>query len=347
MTDYLFYGYDNSDDDDERTQPSASVSSAASASERTQPHVAAYDDDATQPHIAPIQTATPEPNYRKSDARHRGRLRGCLVTFFAIFFACSAISSIYNIIMPPLDVLVLGLDSRGSEGNVARTDSIMILGAGRFNISLLSIPRDLFIEVPNYGTRRINTVNVLGEMNERGTGALLLSDAIAVSFGIQPDRYVRLNFDAFRALVDSIGGITVEVEREIVDYNYPTDDFGTRVLRIPAGRQHMDGETALAYARTRHADDDYQRAARQQQVLRAVTRKVLNPVYAVPAAITLSQYVETNINPLDAARILPPLVFNAGQIDQLVIDRDYIVGGVQGAVPNYEKLRPWIEPRFD
>jgi LCP family protein required for cell wall assembly len=267
-----------------------------------------------------------------------------------LFFACSGSLFLIEVIAPPIDVLIVGLDARRNEGTMTRTDSIMLLGVDtdELRVSLLSIPRDLFVNVPGYGMQRINTVNFLAEVNQRGTGPQLLSETIAANFGIQPDRYVRVNFEGFRALVDAVGGLDIYVENAIFDPAYPTDDYGTRTLRIDSGWQHMDGETALAFARTRHADDDYQRAERQQKVVRALARKLLIPVYWPPALFALSQHVETSLNPLDMVRTLPPLLVRFGEIDRLVIDRDYIQGTQSGyAVPDYDKLSSWIAPRFD
>lgn len=313
-----------------------------------------YHEDATQPHVVPIQVSEPASNHRYRETRHQRGVRGCLrrlfISVMMLFFACSGSLFLIEVIAPPIDVLIVGLDARRNEGTVTRTDSIMLLGVDtdELRVSLLSIPRDLFVNVPGYGMQRINTVNFLAEVNQRGTGPQLLSETIAANFGIQPDRYVRVNFEGFRALVDAVGGLDIYVENAIFDPAYPTDDYGTRTLRIDSGWQHMDGETALAFARTRHADDDYQRAERQQKVVRALARKLLIPVYWPPALFALSQHVETSLNPLDMVRTLPPLLVRFGEIDRLVIDRDYIQGTQSGyAVPDYDKLSSWIAPRFD
>jgi len=250
---------------------------------------------------------------------------------------------------PPLDLLVLGLDARAGEGYTTRTDTIMLLGIRprTASVSLLSIPRDIFINVPGYGSQRINTINVLGELEREGYGPELLSQSIEQSFGIQPDKYARLNFDAFVQLVDAVGGIRVDVQREIVDYQYPTPDYGTTVVRFSPGVQHMDGETALIYARTRHADDDYGRADRQQQVMNALARKLVNPINWIPAAAVVNRNVDTNLNPLEMIWYAPAIVVNGGRIDRLVVNRDYIRPGAQGAVPDYEKLADWLDHRFN
>src|SRR5690606_14084290 len=138
---------------------------------------------------------------------------------------------------------------------------------------------DVFIRVPNYrDSQRINTINALGESTEAGTGADLLRESIALSFDVTPTHYVRLDFDAFRQMIDAVGGVTIDVPYAIVDNAFPTADYGTQTVRFEAGQQHMDGETALIYARTRHQDDDYRRAERQQQVLSALARRAANPL---------------------------------------------------------------------
>ncbi|MGV2436001.1 MAG UNVERIFIED_CONTAM: LCP family protein [Anaerolineae bacterium] len=126
----------------------------------------------------------------------------------------------------------------------------MNLQTRRLRMSMFSIPRDVFIEVEGYGSQRINSINVLGECEQSGTGAEWVARAIEDNFNLEVDRTARLNFDAFVQLVDALGGVTVEVERAIVDPTFPTRDFGTMVVRFNEGKQHMDGITALRFART-------------------------------------------------------------------------------------------------
>jgi LCP family protein required for cell wall assembly len=214
--------------------------------------------------------------------------------------------------------------------------------------SILSIPRDLFIEVPGFGQQRINTVNALGEQRGQGQGVTLLADSLAQDFGIQVDRYARLQFNGFVELIDAVGGVTIDVERTIVDDSYPTADGGVTTVRFDSGVQHMDGERALMYARTRHADDDYQRANRQQQVISALMAKMANPLNWPGVVSVLNRSLDTNLTVVDLALMAPPVVLNAGRYDKLVIDRDYIIGTADGhAAPNYEKILPWLEGRFE
>ncbi len=251
----------------------------------------------------------------------------------------------------PQNVVLMGLDARPGEGFTARTDSIMIAGVqpDSLDFSLLSIPRDLFINTPGYGMQRVNTVNVLGEMEAAGRGGSLLQETLANSLGIRIDGYVRINFDAFVNFVDALGGIDVDVPGTIVDYEYPTEDYGTTTIRFEAGWQHMTGEQALAYARTRHADDDYRRAERQQQVVMGSARAALNPLnwLRLPGAIAIfMQSVDSNLTLGDFLRMTPPVLFDAltDSIDHRVIDRDVITLSPEGyAVPDYAALAPWID----
>jgi LCP family protein required for cell wall assembly len=299
-----------------------------------------------------------KPNIQPMSARRFGKRNGCLsnvllvgIVTFALFTFCTLGTLLFYVLLPPppLDLLILGLDARPGETYATRTDAIMIMGIQPQSLrtSLLSIPRDIFIQVPNYGSQRINTINVLGEQDAAGQGVPLIQQSIAQSFDLQTDRYVKLNFQAFVALVDAVGGVTIDVPKAITDYQFPTANGGTMVASFDPGVQTMDGERALIYARTRHADDDYQRAGRQQQVLSALAGKLVNPLHWGAAIRIVNQNMETNLNLIDMARYAPAIVLHGGQFETLVIDREYILPGSNGAVPNYDKLAPWIDERFD
>lgn len=280
--------------------------------------------------------------------------RGCRRLLFmlvvALLFGCGTVSLIYALFPPPrTNILVVGLDSRAGEGYQGRTDSIMLLGIypGQLRVSLLSIPRDLFIDVPGYGMQRVNTINVLGEQEAPGQGIALLEQAIEQSFGVQIDRYVRLSFDGFTQLVDAVGGVTVDVERALVDHAYPDGDGGVISVQFDAGVQEMDGERALIYARIRHPDDDYRRASRQQQVLSALLGRLINPSRWPAALSAFSSAVDSNLSLWDVMAFAPPVALTRGRFEQLVIDRDYIQGTASGsAVPNYAALDAWLTGRF-
>jgi polyisoprenyl-teichoic acid--peptidoglycan teichoic acid transferase len=266
-------------------------------------------------------------------------------------FLCGLTLVIYLVFPPPqIDILVMGVDSREGEGWLARADSIILVGINpsQLRVSLLSIPRDLSVDTPGYGMQRINAVNMLGEMEQEGRGPALLSEAVKQSFGVSMERAVRLNFNGFVELVDAVGGLTIDVERAIVDDLYPTADGGVTSIRFESGFQHMDGERALIYARTRHSDDDYRRAERQQQVVSALLGRLANPVYWPAALSVLNRSVDTNLTLWDMLRLAPPVILNRGRFEQFVIDRDKITATAEGvAIPDYDQLTPWLVGRFD
>ncbi len=256
------------------------------------------------------------------------------------------------LIFPParMNILVMGVDGRKGEGFVSRSDSIMLMGVypTQMRVSLFSIPRDIFINVPNFGSQRINAINMLGEEKGKGKGPELLAEGIATSFDIHSNRYVRLDFTGFVNLIDAVGGITIDVEKTIVDYEYPTDDYGVKTIRFESGVQHMDGEQALIYARTRHTDDDHQRAKRQQQIMSALMAKLINPTTWPAVVRVLNQSLDTNLTILDIAGIAPPILLNIGRFDQLVLTGDYVLGTAKGnAIPNYKLLEIWLKGRFN
>jgi LCP family protein required for cell wall assembly len=271
--------------------------------------------------------------------------------FIVPVFVCGLSLVVYLLFPPPhLDILVMGLDSRAGQGMVSRADSIMMVGVdpALLRVSVLSIPRDLHIEVGNYDLQPINSINMLGEMEQAGSGPALLSASIAQSFGVRPERYVRLDFTGFVELVDAVGGLMIYVDRVIVDDAYPAAEGGVISVRFESGLQYMDGEHALIYVRTRHSDDDYRRAERQQQVVAALAGRLANPLNWPRVWSVLAQRMDTDLTVWDMATLAPPVLLNAGRFEQLVINRDYIFGTAGGyAVPDYARLAPWLQGRFD
>lgn len=279
--------------------------------------------------------------------------RGCfwvaLVASLLLLLACGASLAFYVLFTPPpLNVLVVGLDARAGEGSVARTDAIVLIGVQtqRTRVGVLSVPRDLFVRVPSYGLQRVNTVNVLGEMEATGRGMSLLRDTFQQNFGVEVHRTLRMNFQGFASFVDALGGIEVDVPRLYVDNAFPTENYGTTTVRFEAGRQTLNGERALIYARMRNVDDDYARATRQQQIVQAIGVKLLNPLAWGGAWWALQSSIETDFTLGDAIRVFPTLVLNAGRYETLVIDRSLIRVGERGVEPNYPALQPYLEVYF-
>jgi LCP family protein required for cell wall assembly len=176
-----------------------------------------------------------------------------------------------------VNVLLLGSDRRPGESWTTRSDALVVihLDPERQRVALLSLPRDLIVPIPGYGQARINATTVYGDMNPTlGGGVTLARRTVSEYLGIPIDYVLRTDFHAFTAAVDAIGGVDIDVPEALYDPEYPTMDYGYMVASFAPGAQHMDGETALVYARIRHADSGYARNRRQQQVLLAILNQV-------------------------------------------------------------------------
>jgi LCP family protein required for cell wall assembly len=205
-------------------------------------------------------------------------LAGCLV--FAVLLAALALANTPALAASePLTLLVLGADLRAGEAGPTRSDAIILAGLRNDEqASLLSIPRDLWVDVPGVGEERINTAMFWGyDAGDPTAGARLAVETVERALGVPVDRFAVIDFQLFVRLVDGLGGIEVDVPVEIVDTQYPTPDYGVTTIRFDPGRQTLDGERALTYARTRHGDDDFGRSERQQQVIRAIAARLLEP----------------------------------------------------------------------
>lgn len=226
-----------------------------------------------------------------------------------------------------VNILVLGIDQREGMTDPARTDTMLLVTLDRQTptAGLLSINRDLWVKLPG-GQRagKINTAHFLGEVEHvPGGGPALAMETVQAALDIPVQYYIRLNFSAFEQLIDLIGGIDLEVKATIDDPDYPDAGFGYEPFHIDAGWQHLDGATALKYARTRAtAGSDLDRVQRQQQVILAVRDKLLNEKRLPqllkqlgPLLSTFSGSIQTNLTP---AQLQELIEFAAG------IDRDQI-----------------------
>lgn len=177
------------------------------------------------------------------------------------------------------NILAMGIDRRPGEPFISRTDTMMIvsLDPEEETISILSVPRDLYVVIPGRGRDRINTAFVYGSSgNNPAGGAALAMQTVEHNLGVPIHHYVLVDFSAVIQGVDALGGIDVNVPYTINDPTFPDMNYGYDPLYIPAGEHHFNGEMALKYARTRHADNDFRRASRQQQVVLAVRDKALS-----------------------------------------------------------------------
>lgn len=185
-----------------------------------------------------------------------------------------------------ITVLMLGIDQRSAvesaDTEYFRTDTMIVLQIDpvRRTAGMLSIPRDLYVEIPGFTASRINTANYLGDANGYpGGGPALAMLTVRETLGLDIDHYVLVNFDVFTTVVDNVApdGVEVCVQEPIYDPKYPDEGYGTIEVRFDVGCQRMDSERLLQYARTRATQgSDFDRARRQQQVITAVQNEVVS-----------------------------------------------------------------------
>lgn len=177
-----------------------------------------------------------------------------------------------------VNILILGMGGAEHEGPYL-TDTIILasLKPSNKDLALFSIPRDLYVPAPEFGWQKINAVNSLG-MFRSDDGASLTSRTVSEIFEIPIHYWLRIDFSAFKNLIDWLGGVEIEVERSFVDYQYPAAYFQFRTIGFEAGRQTMNGERALQFARSRHGTNnestDFARMKRQQKIILAVKEKM-------------------------------------------------------------------------
>ncbi len=261
-----------------------------------------------------------------------------------------------------VNILLLGIDEREDQYGPWRTDTMIVLTVDPENntAGMLSIPRDLWVTIPGYSENRINTAHYTGDLKKYpGGGPALAIKTVQYNLGITIHYYVRVNFSAFVEAVDTIGGIDIYVEKEIDDPLYPDNAYGYDPLYIPAGLQHMDGELALKYARTRHSGSDFDRLRRQQQVIMAVRDKVLRfellpqLLPKLPELLkTVGDAVQTDLQ-LDEMLNLVQLASQVGDehIKTAVIDNSMTVStttpnGAQVEIPIRDEIRAVVDEIF-
>jgi len=254
------------------------------------------------------------------------------------------------------NILVLGMDRRpGARDNLnARTDAIMLVSfdPASGQLGILDIPRDMHFAVLNMNDEllRVNTLLVEGETLAEGCGPFFAMETLQLNLGMYIDAYIAFDFVAFIDFVDAIGGVTIDVPAPINDPTYPDMNYGTRPLFIPAGEQEMDGATALAYARTRHSDNDYERGERQLEVILSIRQQlgqrgvVQDFVEALPALLNaVDGHFYSNLTPEQLSYLgLSMMNLDLENITTASLDLDYsfdyVAGGERVRVPDRELI---------
>ena len=254
----------------------------------------------------------------------------------------------------PFNILLLGLDQRDRERDQdipARSDTMILvrIDPKAKSAGMVSIPRDLWVDIPGFGQGKINTAYTIGEVRKlEGGGPGLAKRTVETTFGLKVDYYARVDFRGLERIVDTLGGIVVDVERPIKDDEYPTEDYGIERVYIPAGLQFMDGHLALRYARSRHSENDFGRMRRQQRVLFAIRQRALQLQMLTRAPALVGQAREMIGTDLNIGQLIR-LAKLAQQIDSdrvgsLLIDARYVRevqlrDGALVLVPDKDRIR--------
>jgi LCP family protein required for cell wall assembly len=277
---------------------------------------------------------------------------------------------------PRINILLLGSDTDqkftnadGSHTYLAQSDIVVTIDPATKSVGMLSIPRDFYIPVPGHGMYKLDEAYSLGGVavgnGAYSPGGVALSRlTIEQAFGIPINYYAWVGLDGFVKVIDTVGGVDVDVAHPITDDNYP-DDVGNHTndiyaykrLYIPPGPQHLDGLPALEYVRSRHADlvGDFGRSARQQQVLSALKTKLNNPdiVGKLPAiANDLNGFVKTDMQLTDAFKLMNfARSLDPNKINRVILGPPYsssanLPGGESIVNPNCAKIVPVIAKMF-
>jgi len=226
-----------------------------------------------------------------------------------------------------INILLLGSDYRVGAGY--RTDTILLvtLNTNTGKGSMVSFPRDLYLYMPGKDEHRINTAMQSG-------GFEMMQDTFAFNFGIRPDYYVMTDFSGFVSIVDTLGGIEIDAAKALTDWcDLPSGRKGW--CTIKAGKNLVNGEMALWYARSRGGSNDFERSKRSQEIIRALFNKLLSMDVLTKAPSLFDQLrrnIETNIRISDLLPLLPL----ANQLTKDGSFRQYAVGP--------EHVNVWIPP---
>jgi len=253
-----------------------------------------------------------------------------------------------------INILLLGSDQPSTE-SAGRTDTIIVVSVNPDlpSVALLSIPRDFYAWIPGHGFDKINTAYSRGERNGYpGGGPGLIKATIEYNFGIRIHYYVRVGFDGFVRIVDTLGGVDVAVECPLSDtFPDPDSPAGQTDVDWLPGIHHLDGKHALWYTRSRWSTNDFDRNRRQQQVLRGLYRQILtlDVIPKIPELWgVLKETVSTDLG-LDELLYLGAI---GSRLDMVNVKSRFVGRGVvqswtapNGAyvlVPYYEALAPLV-----
>lgn len=249
-----------------------------------------------------------------------------------------------------VNVLILGGDSRGLKKNeIPRSDSMMVASIDPVTKKayLFSILRDTYVKVPGHGNDRINTAVATGGPN-------LAMKTVSDLLGIPIQYYVYTDFQGFIALVDAIGGIELEVEKDMKYRDSEEPEFD---INLKKGVQQLNGKTALQYVRFRHdALSDFSRTERQRKFMTAVAQKMqtTGSLIRMPKILnSIDPYIETNLTTTDMLKLGTLAIeaktegMSSEQIPPTELLVEKRVGGAEVITANTQKLQQFVKAVFE
>ncbi len=261
-----------------------------------------------------------------------------------------------------INILLLGYGGKDHPGGLL-TDTIMVASIDPVNkkMALLSIPRDLYVNIPDAGYSKINYAHAYGEeyQKDNGGGPAVSKEVVSQILDLPIHYYISADFSGFTKFIDELGGVDVNVETDLYDPYYPASNMiDYDPFEIFAGAQHLDGENALKYARSRETTSDFDRARRQQQVMVGAKDKALslgvltNPVKVTELLQIIGDHVRTDmqtwemeklaslLKDVDTSNIVTKVLDNSasGLLDSDVIEGGYYLVPAAG-VGNYSQIQ--------
>jgi polyisoprenyl-teichoic acid--peptidoglycan teichoic acid transferase len=257
-----------------------------------------------------------------------------------------------------INYLLIGSDQ--GSGSYFRTDTLIIasIRPRQQTVTLISIPRDLFVFIPGWTMQRINTAYLHGQsVKYPGGGAALLKDTIRYNLGIRIDHIAIVDFNGFKKIVDTLDGIDLPLVCPYTDWRVinPNGNLENpnnwRLFTVGPGLVHMDGEMALWYARSRLRSNDFDRGRRQQEALRAIYHRALklNVLARLPDLYSqMNKIVRTDVDLNDILALAPmALKLDAPRIRSYYISNKYVKAwwtpeGANVLLPKREKIEPML-----
>lgn len=264
-----------------------------------------------------------------------------------------------------INILLLGIGGEGHSGGEL-TDTIMIasIKPQLQEAALLSIPRDLYVQIPGTNiNNKINTVKSLGDKNKEKNGVELLTKTVEEISGLDINYYVQLDFSGFTKIIDDLDGIDIELENDINDPTYPNFSHGYDPFYISKGWHHLDGATSLKVARSRHSVmGDFDRIKRQQIIIKAAKQKIyekyskLDILSFKNILFDIDNHLKTNIKLREIPRFYKIITaiknhkITAATVDtKEYLSRTYVGMGytLQPKTGDYEEIKKFSENIFD